>query len=305
MTRSSDVRGLIPVLATPFRPDGELDTGSLRRLVEFSVGAEVDGLAVFGFASEGFTLTPAERREILAVVTGVAGPSLPIVAGVAATGTRAAVDQTRAAADNGASVVMVVPPYMVKPSPSQMVDFYGAVASSGGLPVMVQDAPGPTGVNMPATLLVELSKLDGVDSVKVETQPTAPKVGTVVNGVADDGFLVLGGQNALFVLEEYARGAVGTMPASEFPDLLGPVLRTWHAGDRAGARAGFNRLLPLIRFGLQPGIAWAIHKHVLVRRGIIDGATVRAPAVDADTATLAALDEVLVDLGLLDRGPLS
>jgi 4-hydroxy-tetrahydrodipicolinate synthase len=215
---------------------------------------------------------------------------------VSATGTGDAIEQCRAAADAGASVAMLIPPFMVKPSPAQIVDFYGAVAAGGGLPVMVQDAPASTGVNLPVPLIVELSKLDGVDSVKVETQPTAPKVGAVVEAAAAD-FLVLGGQNALFVLEEYARGAVGTMPASEFPDLLAPVLR---AADPAAARAGFNRLLPLIRFGLQPGIAWSIHKHVLHRRGVIDATTVRPPAVDADPATLRALDLVLDDLGLPD-----
>ncbi|UWZ49630.1 dihydrodipicolinate synthase family protein [Dactylosporangium matsuzakiense] len=288
------MRGLIPVLATPFHPDGSLDLASLARLVDFSVGHGVAGLAVFGFASEGFTLTAAERREILAVVTAGAGPDLPIVAGVSATGTRDAVEQSRAAAEAGASVGMVVPPYMVKPSPAQIVDFYGTVGTEGGLPVMVQDAPASTGVQLPVPLILELSKLDGIASVKVETQPTAPKVGAVAEA-APDSLAVLGGQNALFVLEEYARGAVGTMPASEFPDLLGPVLA---ATDPAEARAGFNRLLPLIRFGLQPGIAWSIHKHVLVRRGVIASATVRPPASDADAGTLAALAAVLEDLGL-------
>ena len=297
MSRSTDVRGLIPVLATPFHPDGSLDTGSLRRLVEFSVRSGVDGVAVFGFASEGFALTASERAQILAVVRAALGPTLPIVAGVSATGTGDAIDQCRAAADAGASVAMLIPPFMVKPSPAQIVDFYGAVASAGGLSVMVQDAPASTGVNLPVPLIAELSKLDGVDSVKVETQPTAPKVGAVIEATAAD-FLVLGGQNALFVLEEYARGAVGTMPASEFPDLLRPVLRAYEAGSAAEARAGFNRLLPLIRFGLQPGIAWSIHKHVLHRRGVIASTTVRAPAVDADPATLDALTVVLDDLGL-------
>lgn len=280
--------GLIPVLATPFHPSGELDLESLRRLVDFQVTSGVDGLAVFGFASEGFTLTVSERVSILDVVTRA---GLPVVAGVGATAVREAVEQTRLAREHGATAAMVLPPYMVKPSPSQIVDFYGEVALSGGLPVMVQDAPGPTGVTMAVPLIVELSKLDGVESVKVETQPTAPKVAAVVAATAAD-FLVLGGQNALFVLEEYARGAVGTMPACEFPDLLAPVLRS-------GSRADFNRLLPLIRFGLQPGIAWSIHKHVLVQRGIIATATVRSPAVDADPATLAYLDLILHDLELL------
>lgn len=297
MTRSPDVRGLIPVLATPFTDAGDVDHPSLARLVEFQVGSGVAGVAVFGFASEGFALTARERAEILRTVTGSIPAHLPLVAGVAATGTRDAVEQSRAAADGGASVAMVVPPHMVKPSPAQVVDFYGAVAAGGGLPVMVQDAPASTGVTMPVPLIAELSKLDGVDSVKVETQPTTPKVGAVVDAVAGD-FAVLGGQNALFLLEEYARGAVGTMPACEFVDRLAPVLAAWHGGDRAGARAGFNRLLPLVRFGLQPGIAWSIHKHVLVRRGIIGSAAVRPPAADADPGTLAALADILADLGL-------
>jgi 4-hydroxy-tetrahydrodipicolinate synthase len=280
--------GLIPVLATPFHPSGELDLESLQRLVDFQVSSGVDGVAVFGFASEGFALTSAERAHILRIVTG---SGLPDVAGVGATAVREAVEQTRAAQDHGAAAAMVLPPYLVKPSQAQLVDFYGEVARDGGLPVMVQDAPGPTGVNMPVPLIAEMSKLEGVASVKVETQPTAPKVGAVVAATSAE-FGVLGGQNALFVLEEYARGAVGTMPACEFPDLLAPVLRS-------GSREDFNRLLPLIRFGLQPGIAWSIHKHVLVRRGIIASATVRSPAVDADPATLAYLDDILRDLELI------
>src|SRR5687767_14232243 len=61
--------GLIPVLATPFHPSGELDLESLHRLVDFQVASGADGVAVFGFASEGFALTLSERRSILDVVT--------------------------------------------------------------------------------------------------------------------------------------------------------------------------------------------------------------------------------------------
>ena len=33
--------GIIPILVTPFRPDGSLDTDSLRNLVEYNIGARV------------------------------------------------------------------------------------------------------------------------------------------------------------------------------------------------------------------------------------------------------------------------
>ncbi|GAA0927295.1 hypothetical protein GCM10009558_107000 [Virgisporangium aurantiacum] len=84
------------------------------------------------------------------------------------------------------------------------------------------------------------------------------------------------------------------------------LLRRTLAASFSDAQCGFKairsdvaaRLLPLVRFGLQPGIAWSIHKHVLVRRGIIGSAVVRPPASDADPGTLAALGDILADLGL-------
>ncbi|MGI5521731.1 dihydrodipicolinate synthase family protein [Micromonospora sp. CA-259024] len=286
------VRGLVPILATPFDAAGALDVPGLRRLVEFQLAAGAAGLAVFGMASEGFALTTAERATILAETRAIAGPDLPLVAGVSATSTATALELATAARDGGADALMVLPPFLAKPSGGQVVDFYGTVAEHSGLHVMVQDAPAATGVAMPVPLIVELSKLVGVESVKVETQPTAPKVGEVVTAT-DSEFDVLGGQNAFFVLEEYARGAVGTMPACEFTDVLAPILADWQAGRHEAAHEAFNRLLPLVRFGLQPRLAWAVHKEVLVRRGIIDSATVRDPAVALDAGSRAALDSIL------------
>ncbi|NUT10546.1 MAG: dihydrodipicolinate synthase family protein [Nonomuraea sp.] len=282
--------GLIPILATPFTDGGELDLPSLRRLTEWQLASGADGVAVFGMASEGFALTAAERVRVLAEVRAVAG-SAPVVAGVGATSTATALEQALAAVDGGADALMVLPPYLVRPTGGQLVDFYGEIAARAGAGVMVQDAPGATGVSMPESLIVELSKLDGVTSVKVEAPPTAPKVGAVAAGVPD-GFAVFGGQNALFCLEEYALGAVGTMPACEFTDLLAPVLADWAAGRTAEARAGHAALLPLIRFGMQPGLAWAVHKEVLVRRGLITSAAVRSPARPLDPASRTLLDDL-------------
>ncbi|MFC5824101.1 dihydrodipicolinate synthase family protein [Nonomuraea insulae] len=303
---SHTVQGLVPILATPFLPDGSLDRRSLRRLVEFQLGAGADGVAVFGMASEGFALTSAERRTILADVTDVTGGRLPVVAGVNGTSTVTALEQARQAADDGADALMVLPPFMVKPGPDQLLDFYGTLGGVGR-EVMVQDAPGATGVTMSPQLVVELSKLPGVTSVKIESPPTVPKVGSVLAALGalgeEEEFAVLGGMNAQFVLDEYARGALGTMPACEFTDLLAPVLTLWNAGRTAEARESFARLLPLIVHGLQQGIAWAVHKEVLARRGIIDHTAVRSPARPLDAASAALLEEILAPLPIAVRKP--
>ncbi|HXA59519.1 MAG TPA: dihydrodipicolinate synthase family protein [Streptosporangiaceae bacterium] len=301
MGSTATATGLLPVLATPFTTGLDLDRPSLRRLVEFQFASGADGVAVFGMASEAFTLTAGEREQILEDVMRVAGPDVPVVAGVAATALNPALEQLRQLAGGGARTAMVMPPYLVKPAPGQIVDFFGALAREAvalGVEIMVQDAPGATGVNLPAELIAQLADLEGVTSVKVEAPPTVPKMCAVRAAFADHGMRMLGGQNAQFVLDEYACGAVGTMPACEFTDLLAPVLAIWSAGDRARAREEFSRLLPLIVWGLQPGPAWAIHKEVLLRRGIIESAAVRPPAKPVPLPMLDLLDEVLAPLPL-------
>jgi len=292
------VHGLVPILATPFDLDGALDLPGLARLTQFQLASGVDGVATFGMASEGFALTAVERTRILATVVDVVARAVPVVAGVAGTSTTVAVEQALAAEAGGADALMVLPPFMVKPSAGQLVDFYADVAAAVSCEVMVQDAPGVTGVAMPPALVATLSGIDRVTSIKVEAPPTAPKVQQVVAAVADEAFAVLGGQNAQFVLEEYLRGALGTMPACEFSDVLAPVLADWAAGRRTEARAAFARLTPLVLFGLQPGIAWAVHKEVLVRRGIIGCAAVRSPAAVLDDGSRASLHALLDELVL-------
>ncbi|PXY35009.1 dihydrodipicolinate synthase family protein [Prauserella sp. PE36] len=291
------VHGLVPILATPFDQDGSLDLAGLARLTEFQLASGVDGVATFGMASEGFALTAEERERILTTITDVVAGAVPVVAGVNGTSTVTALEQARAAEDLGAQALMVLPPFLVKPSATQLADFYGDVAAGTSVEIMVQDAPGATGVAMPPPLIAQLCELDRITSVKVEAPPTAPKVGAVVERVPDT-VAVLGGQNAQFVLEEYARGAIGTMPACEFPDLLAPVLADFTEGRRAEARAAFAKLLPLVLFGLQSGIAWAVHKEVLVRRGLIEHATVRLPAAPLDKASRQSLHAILDELPL-------
>lgn len=297
-----DCTGAVPVLATPFLPDETLDVDGLRRVLRLQLAAGVTGVAVFGMASEGFALTAQERRRILDVVRDEVGDRVSVIAGVNATSAHTAVEQTRLAADAGADMTMVLPPFLVRPTGTQVVEFYHAVATTTaplGLEIMVQDAPGVTGVSLSATDIAAICRHTAVTAVKVEAPPTALKVQAVVRalGTADD-VTVIGGQNALFLLEELRAGSQGTMPACEFVDRLPPVLIAARHGEWPAARAAADPLLPLIRFGMQPGIAWAVHKRVLQRRGVIEHDTVRAPAHPLDPQVGRWLDDLLDDLGL-------
>lgn len=292
------LRGLLPILATPFSTDGEVDDRSMHRLVEFQLKSGADGFAVFGMASEGFALTTSEREHILRSVRKEVGDDFTVIAGINATSTTTAVEAGLQAREWGADALMVLPPYLAKPAEDQLVEFFSEVAQETETPVMVQDAPGPSSVSIPTGRIAEMSAVEGISAVKVEAPPTAEKVEAVVSSVAPE-FPVLGGLNARELVAEFRNGACGTMPACEITDLLRPVVSTLLGTETSvDVDHEMGRIQPLLDVGVTPGEAWAVHKEVLFRRGLIDHTTVRFPARSLSTATRIRLDSALEALEL-------
>ena len=140
---------------------------------------------------------------------------------------------------------------------------------------------------MPAALLARMAReIENVRYAKVEGPPTAPKVSAVVNA---GGMVVFGGLNGNFYIEEYHRGARGMMPGS---DMIGYFVEIWNAlesGDETTAWRVFTRILPLIRFELQPGLGVCAMKNNLKAAGVIRSAYVRHPTGQLDETAYAEL----------------
>jgi 4-hydroxy-tetrahydrodipicolinate synthase len=73
--------GVIPVLTTPILKDGQIDTQSLRRLIELLITKEVGGLWVLGTGSEDMNLTFKKRIEVAEIVAETNAGRIPIIVG--------------------------------------------------------------------------------------------------------------------------------------------------------------------------------------------------------------------------------
>ncbi len=155
--------------------------------------------------------------------------------------------------------------------------FYADVArAADGLPVWIQDYVAPVGTPMaPALLARMLREIPGVDFLKEETA-LAPQVMTEVRALAGDALLgTMGGMAGRFLLEEYRRGACGTMPACEVADAHVLVWDALERGDHDEARRLHTQLLPLLNY--EAMYSFTIYKEVLLRRGVIASAKTRVP----------------------------
>ena len=282
--------GVFPILATPFTDDGRIDVAGQLSLVDHLLEQGAHGLGAFGNAGEGYTLSAAEKCELLDAIVRHVAERVPVVVGVGATGTSLAVEACRQAQDQGAAGLMVLPPFYLRPNGDGLLRFFTAISDAVEIPIMVQDAPLLSQVSMPAGLLARMGReIERVEYVKVEAPPTAPKI-TETREAAGDALTLFGGLNGQFLIEEVGRGARGTMPASDMTSLYVSIWNTLEAGDQAAAWESFQRALPLMRFELQPGLGVSAIKHNLVAAGVIRSATVREPTRELDAAGLGELE---------------
>lgn len=291
--------GVFPILATPFEEDGSVDYESLRKLVRFEMDAKVHGLALFGMASETYTLVEPEKEKILSIVKEEVNGRLPLIIGSGHTSLNGAVQLSKKAQKDGAAALMVMAPSMAKPDGKRLYEYYAGIASAVDIPIMIQDAPVASGVNLPTATVARLVKeFENVRYIKVEAPPTIMKISEVLDATNGE-ITVFGGMNGVFMFEEFARGSVGTMPACEFPAVAVAIFEAFRAGDIQEARDIFVRHLPLFRMGTLPGYAMAIHKEILRRLGVTRTGAVRNPNATLDERLTADVDLLLKELEVI------
>jgi 2-keto-3-deoxy-L-arabinonate dehydratase len=292
--------GIFPIALTPFDEDYEIDTGSQLALINYLIDCGVHGLAIFGNASEGYTLSESEKSRLMKLIVGEVRGRVPVFVSTGHTGTHVAVQLSRQAQEAGADGLMVLPPYFLKPSSEDLFGYYKAISDAISIPIMIQDAPMLTGVNMSAAQIARMAReCDNVAYCKVEAPPTPEKV-SELQRVAGSQLVCFGGLNGHFLLEELQRGARGTMPGSDMMAMFVKVWSDLEAGRIREARAQFNRHLPLIRFELQPGLGVSAMKHNLKAAGIIKHCTVRPPTRSLDTTAVEELQQIVEEIRLVD-----
>lgn len=274
------LRGVLSVLCTPFADDGTLDSVSLRRLVEHQVAWDVNGIVIFGLAGEVYKLTDDERRQVLTTVVAAANGAVPVIAGAEHSGFEAAVTRAREAVELGADALMVFPPTFVKPDAPGIIEYYEAIATAAGVPVVIQDAPTWTGVPMPAELLIEVAKRSShLRWVKVEAPPAAAKI----RALAGNGMHVFGGYGALHLAEDLAAGIEAVMPGCALPGLYVDIWRSHENGNDAAVFERYAQALPLLVFQMSSlDVFVAIQKLLLFGIGVLSSPRLRRPGRELD-----------------------
>jgi 5-dehydro-4-deoxyglucarate dehydratase len=136
MSLRERVRGVLGFPVTPFRKDLSLDLDALAGNVDGMARYPFCGLVAAGGTGEIYSLTPEEVEQVVRVTVDAVDGRMPVVAGAGYSAAIAA-DMARRAEKAGADCILVLPPYYINAPFEGVIDYYRAIGSATGLPLMI------------------------------------------------------------------------------------------------------------------------------------------------------------------------
>jgi 4-hydroxy-tetrahydrodipicolinate synthase len=287
-------------LVTPFKADGSLDEAGVSRLAKRQIDAGIHFLVPCGTTGEVPTLTEAEQLRVVELVIKEAKGRVPVLAGAGGYNTHEVIEVGRRMRAAGADGILSVTPYYNKPTPEGLYQHYSAISDGVGLPIVVYNVPGRTGVNVDPATLVRLSSIANVVAVK-EASGNVTQMCEVCAAVPDD-FIVLSGDDAL-TLPLMAVGGRGiiSVASNEIPAEMSRMVELAERGDFAGARAMHQRLLPLMQINFIESNPIPV-KSAMAILGLLEE-VYRLPMVPPRPASKQRIEAVLQSLGITGGVP--
>ncbi len=290
--------GIYPIVYAFFSERGGLDQRLMRRQVRACLAGGAHGIACLGLATEVGKLSPAERREVLALVAEEVAGAVPLAVTVFGATVEAQLAFIDAAAAAGAAWVILQPPEIPNLDEPALLHFFGQVADAAPLPVAIQNAPQYLGVGLSPERLVELAgRHPNVRLLKGEG--SAVEIEQVISATAGR-LAVFNGRGGLELTDNLRAGCAGLIPAPDCFDYQVRIVEAFRAGRIEEAEALYRRILPAITFVMQsiPALLCYGKRLTALRLGLHLGEVHdRAPALLPTAFGLEVTERLAAELG--------
>ncbi len=292
-----ELRGAFTALITPFSDDGTVDFAALRGLVRRQLDGGIDGLVPCGTTGEAATMSAEERLQVIKTVAEEVGDQVPIIAGTGTNNTAETIAFTRRVANiNHVDAALVVTPYYNKPGQPELLRHFREVADEGGLPVVLYNVPGRTGVSLGPDTVARLAEHNAIVGIKEASADMA--LDSAIRANTDNGFamlsgddfttfpfLAIGGQGCVSVLSNLIPGDMSKMCAAAGEGDF-ETAREIHLSIQPLARAMFRKSNPIPVKAAANLMGWC-------------GPTLRGPLYEPDDDFKEELENTLHAYGLV------
>lgn len=290
------LQGIIPPVVTPFLADESLDLPGLCAHIDCMIAHRVNGIFVLGTTGEFYALDEREKQVIVTTAIAHIAGKLPVYVGTGAESTREVIRLTKMADKEGASGVSVITPYFIKPTQSELVDHFRAVAESTSLAVVLYNNPATCGgLSIEPDTVAKLAEIPNIIGIKDSSGDLQNTIEIIRRVPAT--FSVLNGRDTL-IAAALMFGAKGAIPAScnIAPELCVGIYESHIRRDFAAAQMQQAILHP-IRLAMSLGTGNGAIKEAMALLGRSAGPN-RRPISPLNSEKKQKLKEILAAAGL-------
>ena len=303
--------GVIPATLVAFHQNFKIDVAASRKHLRDVAAVEgLNAITVNGHASEIHAFTLAEQQRLLAESLEEVGDSLPLVNGVYADGSHAAIATARMAESEGASALLVFPPNSMSMGgqmcPEMAINHFRMIAAATDLPLILFQYPATTGLSYPfETMLRIFEEVPKIVAIKdwcndpmlherhIRTFQSLPRKVNVLS------------THSSWLMASLSMKPAGLLSGagSVIADLQVELFTAMQLNDLAKARIVNERIYPLAQAFYKPPFL-DMHnrmKECLVLLGRLQEAVVRPPLQKLTAIEIASLKKALEEAGLLDQ----
>ena len=272
-------QGSIVALVTPMNPDGSIDIGNFKSLLDFHLENKTDGVVVLGTTGECPTIDFDEHTFLIKEAVSHINGRIPVIAGTGANSTKEAVFLTKSAKEAGADACLLVTPYYNKPNQKGLFEHYKAINDAVDIPQILYNVPSRTNCDLENETIISLSQLSNIIGIKDATGELE-RIDFLKKKVQNN-FIFISGDDLSF-LEYMERGGHGviSVTANIKPDLMYSICRNMLNGDIEKSKV-MNQKLSMLHEAMfvesNPiPVKWLLNYLGLINKGI------RLPLVELD-----------------------
>ncbi|MAE42994.1 4-hydroxy-tetrahydrodipicolinate synthase [Candidatus Woesearchaeota archaeon] len=240
-------QGVFTAIVTPFKANGEIDEDAFKKLIDFQIENNIDGIVPCGTTGESPTLSHEEHERVVELTIKHVNKRCIVIAGTGSNSTAKAIKLTKHAKEAGADAAMLVNPYYNKPTQKGLYLHFKAVADAVDIPIVVYNIKGRTGVNVETPTLIKLMEdCKNIIAVK-EASGDINQMKNVIKN-AKEGFSVLSGDdNMTLDLIEAGGDGIISVAANIAPDKMVAMVNKALNNDMDAAREDEKELAELFR----------------------------------------------------------
>jgi 4-hydroxy-tetrahydrodipicolinate synthase len=221
-------------IVTPFK-DGGIDYDKLSQLIDFQIKGGTAAITICGTTGESSTMSLEEHMEVVDFCVKHVAGRVKVIAGAGSNDTMAAVLLSQEAEKSGADAILSVTPYYNKTTQRGLIKHYTYIADRIGIPMIVYNVPGRTGLSCTAETYKELSKHPMINGVK-EASGSFPLINATINSCGDDFHVWSGNDDETLPMMSIGAKGVISVVANILPEFMAELTKLCLEGDFKAAR---------------------------------------------------------------------